>query len=151
MDPPASRPEIAEVEVWSASDMPYCSSANRTNLLVFDHTSDSSNWRSVSGRAVGTAESFSTVDLSDTHNDGQQHEDIMYSNPLINVTLRYNKIWSSPNDGIFFEVGGSGNGRSTEISITTPAELNYLQAGKQLRTGVYLQQCFRERQYVRGL
>jgi hypothetical protein len=53
----------------------------------------------------------STIQYSliyDTNNDGQQHEDILYSNPPYqNVTWRYNKIFMSPNDGIFFE-GGTG-------------------------------------------
>ena len=47
--------------------------------------------------------------LSDTHNDGPQHEDVMYNYPSTNMTLRYNKIWGSPNDGIFFEFGGATN------------------------------------------
>jgi hypothetical protein len=84
--------------------MPYCQSANRTNLL-FDHMSIHRT-----GEAIrGCGWSDSTIQYSliyDTANDGQQHEDILYSNPPYqNVTWRYNKIFMSPNDGIFFEYG----------------------------------------------
>lgn len=86
--------------------MPYCSSANRTNLL-FDHTSVHRTGEAF--RGCGWDSGIIQYSLIyDTHNDGQQHEDIMYSNPPYqNVTWRYNKIFSSPNDGIFFE-GGTG-------------------------------------------
>lgn len=44
------------------------------------------------------------------HNDNIQHEDVLYDNggsgAIKNLTMRYNKIWSSPNDGIFFDFGG---------------------------------------------
>jgi hypothetical protein len=33
----------------------------------------------------------------------------MYSYPSTNLTWRYNRIWSSPNDGIFHEFGGAVN------------------------------------------
>jgi hypothetical protein len=86
--------------------MPYCQGANRTNML-FDHMSIHR-----AGEAFrGCGWDSSTIQYSliyDTHNDGQQHEDILYSNPPYqNVTWRYNKIFMSPNDGIFFE-GGTG-------------------------------------------
>jgi hypothetical protein len=86
--------------------MPYCGSANRTNML-FDHMSIHRT-----GEAFrGCGWDHSTVQYSliyDTHNDGPQHEDILYSNPPYqNVTWRYNKIFMTPNDGIFFE-GGQG-------------------------------------------
>jgi|SRR5579859_1629043 len=84
--------------------MPYCQTANRTNLL-FDHMSIHRT-----GEAFrGCGWSDSTIQYSliyDTNNDGVQHEDILYSNPPYqNVTWRYNKIFMSPNDGIFFEYG----------------------------------------------
>jgi hypothetical protein len=45
-----------------------------------------------------------------THNDNIQHEDVFYDNggtyAVNNVTWRYNTIWSSPNDGLFFDFGG---------------------------------------------
>jgi hypothetical protein len=45
-----------------------------------------------------------------THNDNIQHEDILYDNggstAVNNLTWRYNTIWSSPNDGMFFDGGG---------------------------------------------
>jgi hypothetical protein len=86
--------------------MPYCSTANRTNML-FDHMSVHRTGESFRGCGWDT----STIQYSyiyDTNNDGQQHEDILYSNPPYqNVTWRYNKIFQSPNDGLFFE-GGVG-------------------------------------------
>ena len=87
--------------------MPYCSTANRTNLL-FDHVSVHRT-----GEAFrGCGWDHNTIQYSyiyDTHNDGQQHEDIEYSNPPYqNVTWRYNHIFQSPNDGIFFEYSTSG-------------------------------------------
>jgi hypothetical protein len=86
--------------------MPYCSTANRTNLL-FDHLSIHRTGEAFRGCGWDS----STIQYSliyDTNNDGQQHEDILYSNPPYqNVTWRYNKIFMSPNDGIFFE-GGTG-------------------------------------------
>jgi hypothetical protein len=86
--------------------MPYSSTANRTNLL-FDHMSVHRTGESFRGCGWGT----STVQYSliyDTNNDGQQHEDTLYSNPpYVNVTWRYNNIFMSPNDGMFFEYSGS--------------------------------------------
>jgi hypothetical protein len=86
--------------------MPYCQGANRTNML-FDHMSVHRTGEAFRGCGWDS----STIQYSliyDTNNDGQQHEDIQYSNPPYqNVTWRYNKIFMSPNDGIFFE-GGTG-------------------------------------------
>ena len=47
--------------------------------------------------------------VSDMHNDGVDHEDVIYSYSASNVTWRYNKIWNSPNDGVFHEFGGQSN------------------------------------------
>ena len=52
--------------------------------------------------------------IADLHNDNIQHEDIVYDNgspgqAVQNFVLRYNHIWASPNDGIFFD-NGSQNG-----------------------------------------
>jgi hypothetical protein len=84
--------------------MPYCHGANRTHLL-FDHMSVHRTGEAFRGCGWDN----STVQYSliyDTNNDGQQHEDILYSNPPYqNVTWRYNRIFQSPNDGIFFEYG----------------------------------------------
>lgn len=86
--------------------MPYCSGANRTNLL-FDHMSVHRTGEAF--RGCGWDQSIVQYSLIyDTNNDGQQHEDILYSNPPYqNVTWRYNKIFQSPNDGLFFE-GSTG-------------------------------------------
>ena len=89
--------------------MPYCGKADRTNLL-FDHMSV----HRIGEAFRGCGWDSSTVQYSliyNTANDGQQHEDILYSNPPYqNVTWRYNKIFQSPNDGLFFEYGtGAAN------------------------------------------
>jgi hypothetical protein len=47
------------------------------------------------------------TDIDTTHNDGQQHEDVMYTYAQTGLTMRYNRIWNSPNDGIFFDFGGT--------------------------------------------
>lgn len=47
--------------------------------------------------------------IHDMFNDGIDHEDVMYSYPNTNVTMRYNFIYNSPNDGIFYEFGGANN------------------------------------------
>jgi hypothetical protein len=88
---------------------PYCSTANRTNLL-FDHMNVHQTGEAFRGCGWGN----STIQYSliyDTNNDGQQHEDLLYTNPPYeNVTWRYNQIFMSPNDGIFFEgTGGDAN------------------------------------------
>lgn len=84
--------------------MPYCHGADRTHLL-FDHMSVHRTGEAF--RGCGWDQSVVQYSLIyDTHNDGQQHEDILYSNPPFqNVTWRYNRIYQSPNDGIFFEYG----------------------------------------------
>jgi hypothetical protein len=40
--------------------------------------------------------------IGPTHNDNIQHEDILFSYDMSNFTFRNNKVWSSPNDGMFF-------------------------------------------------
>jgi hypothetical protein len=90
--------------VMGVNIMPYCTGANRTHLL-FDHMSIHRTGEAF--RGCGWDNSIVQYSLIyDTNNDGQQHEDILYSNPPYqNVTWRYNKIYASPNDGIFFEYG----------------------------------------------
>lgn len=86
--------------------MPYCSTANRSNMLL-DHLSIHRTGEAIRG-CGWNASTLQHSLIYDTHNDGQQHEDILYSNPPYqNVIWRYNKIFMSPNDGIFFE-GSTG-------------------------------------------
>jgi hypothetical protein len=50
--------------------------------------------------------------IHDTNNDGVDHEDVIYTYPFNgsgNVIWRYNTIYNSPNDGVFFEFGGAQN------------------------------------------
>lgn len=50
--------------------------------------------------------------IHDTFPDGVDHEDIIYTypyGPSGNVIWRYNTIYNSPNDGIFFEFGGANS------------------------------------------
>jgi hypothetical protein len=49
--------------------------------------------------------------ISDTGLTHEEHEDIVYSYANTNLTMRYNMIWGSPNDGIFFDGGGTTNFR----------------------------------------
>jgi hypothetical protein len=89
-----------------ASGLNVAPSTNQVNYLVFDH-----GWIHQFGELVRTSNwNNSTIqysNLSVTHNDGQQHEDVIYNYAQTNFTMRYNNIWSSPNDGIFFDFGGT--------------------------------------------
>ena len=46
-------------------------------------------------------------DLDTTRETPDEHEDIMYAANPSSGTMRYNVIWGSPNDGIFFDFGGN--------------------------------------------
>jgi hypothetical protein len=76
-----------------------------TNLLL-DHL-----WIHQWGEAVRTSNwsncTIQYTDINTTRNDGQQHEDVVYNYAQKNFTMRYNRIWDSPNDGIFFDFGGT--------------------------------------------
>lgn len=61
-----------------------------------------SNWNNVTIQ-------YSTI--GDTQTDNIDHADLIYSYPSTNVTFRYNSIFKSPVDGIFFEYGGATNFR----------------------------------------
>ncbi len=47
--------------------------------------------------------------ISDTDTDNIDHADVIYNYPNKNVTWRYNSIFNSPVDGMFFEYGGAVN------------------------------------------
>lgn len=47
------------------------------------------------------------TDLDTTRQTPDEHEDIMYAANPSSGTMRYNIIWGSPNDGIFFDFGGN--------------------------------------------
>jgi hypothetical protein len=48
--------------------------------------------------------------LSGDRNDGLGHEDVIYaSDPNNNVTFRFNRVWDSPNDGIWWDNGAVNN------------------------------------------
>jgi hypothetical protein len=89
-----------------ASGLNLARDTTKTTNLVVDH-----NWIHNWGELIRTANWVNcTVQysaLSDTHNDGQQHEDIMYNYAQTNLVMKYNHIWGSPNDGIFFDFGGT--------------------------------------------
>jgi hypothetical protein len=46
-------------------------------------------------------------DLDTTRQTPDEHEDIVYAADPTSGTMRYNVIWGSPNDGIFFDNGGN--------------------------------------------
>jgi hypothetical protein len=46
-------------------------------------------------------------DLDTTRETPAEHEDIMYAANPTSGTIRYNVIWGSPNDGLFFDQGGN--------------------------------------------
>lgn len=85
-------------------------SNNTVTNLLFDHgwihryseTIRTSNW-------TGCTVQYSDIDTMAQTTD--EHEDIIFSYPIKNFTFRYNTVWGSPNDGIFFY----GNEINTEI------------------------------------
>jgi hypothetical protein len=91
-----------------ASGLNIAPSSNTVNSLLLDHS-----WIHQWGETIRTSNwNNSTIQyswVSDTNNDGQQHEDLMYSYPSTNLTWRYNHLWGSPNDGMFHEYGGAVN------------------------------------------
>ncbi len=89
-----------------ASGFNVAPSNNRVVNLVLDN-----DWIHRWGEAIRTCNWSGAIiqysDIDTTHNDGPQHEDIMYNYAQTNLTMRYNRIWNSPNDGIFFDFGGT--------------------------------------------
>jgi hypothetical protein len=47
--------------------------------------------------------------IYDMATDNIDHNDVIYSQNDVNVTWRYNRIYNSPDDGIFYEFGGAVN------------------------------------------
>jgi hypothetical protein len=89
-----------------ASGFNVAPSNNTVNSLLLDH-----DWIHQWGEGVRTSNwsncTIQYTDIDTTHNDGQQHEDVIYNYAQTNFTMRYNQIWGSPNDGIFFDFGGT--------------------------------------------
>jgi len=89
-----------------ASGFNVAPASNKVVNLLLDH-----DWIHQWGEAIRTCNwSNATIqytDIDTTHNDGMQHEDVMYNYAQTNLTMRYNRIWGSPNDGIFFDFGGT--------------------------------------------
>ena len=89
-----------------ASGFNVAPSNNTVKAIILDH-----DWIHQWGEAVRTSNWSNCIiqytDIDTTHNDGQQHEDLIYNYAQTNFTMRYNRIWNSPNDGIFFDFGGT--------------------------------------------
>ncbi len=89
-----------------ASGFNVAPSNNKVVNLLLDH-----DWIHRWGEAIRTSNWSNAIiqytDIDTTHNDGPQHEDVMYNYAQTNLTMRYNRIWNSPNDGIFFDFGGT--------------------------------------------
>jgi hypothetical protein len=89
-----------------ASGFNVAPSTNTVTAITLDH-----DWIHQWGEGVRTSNWSNCViqytDIDTTHNDGQQHEDVIYNYAQTNFTMRYNRIWNSPNDGIFFDFGGT--------------------------------------------
>jgi hypothetical protein len=89
-----------------ASGFNVAPSSNKVVNLLLDH-----DWIHRWGEAIRTCNWSNAIiqytDIDTTHNDGPQHEDVMYNYAQTNLTMRYNRIWGSPNDGIFFDFGGT--------------------------------------------
>jgi hypothetical protein len=89
-----------------ASGFNVAPSSNTVSYIELDH-----DWIHRWGEGVRTSNwsncTIQHTDIDTTHNDGQQHEDVMYNYAQTNLTMAYNRIWGSPNDGIFFDFGGT--------------------------------------------
>ena len=89
-----------------ASGFNVAPSTNTVTAITLDH-----DWIHRWGEGVRTSNWANCViqytDIDTTHSDGQQHEDVIYNYAQTNFTMRYNRIWNSPNDGIFFDFGGT--------------------------------------------
>jgi hypothetical protein len=89
-----------------ASGFNVAPSNNTVNAITIDHT-----WIHQWGEAIRTSNWKNCIiqytDIDTTHNDGMQHEDVIYNYAQTNFTIRYSRIWNSPNDGIFFDFGGT--------------------------------------------
>ncbi len=89
-----------------ASGFNVAPSNNTVTAITLDH-----DWIHRFGELVRTSNwincTIQYTDLDTTHNDGQQHEDVIYNYAQTNFTMRYNRIWNTPNDGIFFDFGGT--------------------------------------------
>jgi hypothetical protein len=87
-------------------------STNTVKSLLFDHgwihrfseTIRASNWSNCTIQ-------YSDIDTMRQANNGGDHEDIIFSYDQTNFTFRYNTVWGSPNDGVFFY----GNEVNTQI------------------------------------
>lgn len=68
-------------------------------------------------------------DLDTTRQTPEEHEDVVYSYPNVNFTMRYNIIYDSPNDGIFFDFGGSSLNFYGNVYLHSGAALISFKAG----------------------
>lgn len=86
-----------------------CLTVQYSELFNMSETFREANWQGDSGAATCTTLiQYNTI--HDIFNDGIDHEDIIYDYAFgANgyVVWRYNTIYNSPNDGIFFEFGGA--------------------------------------------
>jgi hypothetical protein len=85
--------------------------SNVKTFLLLDHM-----WIHRWAEAVRTSSwnnctiQYTDIDTTNPTAGRAEHEDIMYnSGANNNFTMRYNRIWGSPNDGIFFDFGGTTN------------------------------------------
>jgi len=85
-------------------------SSNTVTFLLLDHM-----WIHRWAEAIRTSNwtnctiQYTDIDTTNPTAGRAEHEDIMYNYANINLTMRYNRIWGSPNDGIFFDFGGTTN------------------------------------------
>ncbi|MBW0000520.1 MAG: hypothetical protein JO015_15585, partial [Verrucomicrobia bacterium] len=93
---------------WARYGFTWAPSSNTVTNVTFDHcivhqiceAFRASNWN-------GVVIQYCTI--YDVTSDNIDHDDIIYSYPSQNLTWRYNTIYNSPNDGLFFEWGGAVN------------------------------------------
>jgi hypothetical protein len=77
-------------------------SSNKVTNLLVDH-----NWIHRWAESIRTCNwNGATIQYTDIDTEAQtpnEHEDVIFSYDISNLTFRYNRVHTSPNDGIFFD------------------------------------------------
>jgi hypothetical protein len=92
----------------SADGLNIVSGSNSIDSVLFDH-----GWIHRWAEAIRTSNWSNGIIqytmINQVFTTPSEHNDIVYNYANINFTMRYNEIHTSPNDGIFFDFGGTTN------------------------------------------
>lgn len=102
--------------------------SNKVNNLLVDH-----NWIHRWSESIRTCNwSNATIQYTDVDTEAQtpnEHEDVIFSYDVVNFTFRYNRIHTSPNDGIFFDGNETNSQFYGNIYYHSGASLFVFEAG----------------------